>query len=88
MKSKLKRTTRTEAVVIFIAKILSARFPVPMAEFRDVDVWGDERTFRRLRQEVNHQWLLQTGRPLFKIVGTRPERSLLRVEDAHGPSRN
>ena len=63
----IERTTQ-ERSINFIADVINSRFPIPYRKYMDREEWGCDRTFRRLRTNVNDLWSRRTGHPLFKIV--------------------
>jgi len=48
---------------------------IPYEDFDDVNVWGDPRTFNRLRHELNRLWIEHRRCPLFIIVDERGQEA-------------
>lgn len=59
---------KVDRAVRFIQLLANSRLPVPLSKFSDPEEWGDERTFRRLRNEINQAWIAYSTYPLFETV--------------------
>ena len=55
-------------MINLIMDLIEARNPIPFSNYSNPDVWGDERTFRRLKAKLNEEWEYRRGTPLFEIV--------------------
>ena len=58
--------TKSERMIRLINLISDSRAPLELNRFsRNTEEWGDARTFRRLRDELNGFWQNYAGEPLF-----------------------
>ena len=57
-----------ERIVHFLIDLLNASRPIEFSKYQDQELWGDERTFRRMRSLVNQVWERRNQTPLFEVV--------------------
>lgn len=86
MPKKVQPVAQTRILQLLIM-ILESRVPIPLNRFSDPDEWGDERTFRRLRNNLNETWEILRGEKLFEIVDedgnpcTKGEKRFIKISD-------
>jgi len=55
-------------MINLIVDLFEAHKPIPFSKYEDLEKWGNERTFRRMKAKLNEVWELRRGSPLFDIV--------------------
>lgn len=61
--------------VALIALLFSSHDGLVIGDLRDENIFGSERSFQRLRKEINNTWKKVTGRELFDEVNGKGEKS-------------
>jgi predicted DNA-binding transcriptional regulator YafY len=73
-------------MIQLIIDLFEARDLIPFGKYEDEAIWGNERTFRRMKGKLNEVWELRRSSPLFEIVDssgnptTRGDRYLKLVD--------
>jgi len=62
-----KKTNKSRRILELFADIVEAKSWIPIARFSQ-DQWGDERTLRRMLNELNDFWSSAYGQDLFDVV--------------------
>jgi hypothetical protein len=70
-----KKVTRSPQVrmIELLLDILTTTHPIPLEHYDDGVLWGDERTFRRMRKSLNEFWMEKYQEPLFEITDEQGE---------------
>ena len=67
-------TSQARAVAL-LAMLFSSHDGLVIGDLRDEKIFGSERSFQRLRKEINNTWKQVTGRELFDEVNGEGEKS-------------
>lgn len=64
---QVKINPQERIINLLIDLLLSSR-PIEISRYQDAELWGDERTFRRMKSLINQVWERRNQTPLFEIV--------------------